>query len=451
MPEAGTIAAVATAPGRAGVAVIRVSGPDAFAIARKVASVEPEPGRARFARFRRADGSPADEGLLLAFKEPASYTGEDVVEFQCHGGAVAPRRVLEAAIAAGARLAGPGEFTRRAFLAGKISLDKAQSVIDLIDAMTPRAADAALKDFAGRGNGALDRLYRDAIALSAEIEHALDIDEGGLPRDFVPSIRLRIRALAESARRALHSARERALLREGASVVLAGPPNAGKSALFNALAGSSRAIVSDIPGTTRDFIEAWIDIDGWPVRLVDTAGVRDCAAAADPVEREGIERSKRLIENAEVAVELRPADAPDGETSGSDPRSCAGTTIRIISKCDLCPESRGSAGGLPRVSAATGEGVGELKKLIADALESAADAVPRAGAGDGVLRERGAAALVSVCAALEESLALPEDEEYLVFAGNDMRRVCETLAPLTDSNWTADMIAALFSRFCVGK
>ena len=280
-----TIAAIATAPGRGGVAVIRVSGPDAFVVAERLTNKKPQVGRVQFVSFRGTDdrrqapadpGGPLilDEGLLLSFKAPHSYTGEDVVEFQCHGGTVTPQRILAACLAAGARLARRGEFTERAFLNGKLALDQAESVLDLIDAKTERAADVALKGLTGQRDREAQTLYEQAIDISSEVEHALDIDEGELPESFLTSLAARVEELKDSLRSALVRAREGKILREGALVVLAGPPNAGKSSLMNALLGEHRAIVSEVAGTTRDSIEEWLDLDGWPVRLVDTAASR---------------------------------------------------------------------------------------------------------------------------------------------------------------------------------
>ena len=269
-----------------------------------------------------------------------------------------------------------------------------------------------------------------ALALSAEIEHSIDIDEGELPEDFVAGVRSRADGILEKARAAARRLREKRMLLGGALVVLAGPVNAGKSSLFNALAGSERAIVSAIPGTTRDSVETWLDIEGWPVRLVDTAGIR--GRGADEVEDEGIRRAKALAEEADVVVSLG-GDVPPGKP-----------TIKTWPKCDL---SRGE--GLC-VSAATGEGIEELKKAIAARLEALADG---AGPADGERSDGRIAALLNAAAILGGTVEILDGggEDSLVLAGNDLRRVCDTLAPFTGGDWTGDMIAALFSRFCVGK
>jgi tRNA modification GTPase len=319
MSGSDTIAAIATAPGRGGVAVVRVSGPDAWEVAGKVSGRQisaSDAGRFFYCDFRDADGEVADSGLLLVFKAPASYTGEDVVEFQGHGGSVAPRRVLEACFAAGARLARRGEFTERAFLNGKLDLSAAEAVIDLVDARTDRAADDAQARMRGALSVRYEKLYGDAVDASSRMEYLLDVDEGEIPDGTMEAYAADIDGLKDRIKLLLATAHEGRILREGALVVLAGAPNAGKSSLMNALLGAKRAIVSDIAGTTRDSIEEGLDIDGWPVRLVDTAGLR---TTDDVVEAEGVERAEELM--------LKAAEArnPAANRWQKPSRRCAGT------------------------------------------------------------------------------------------------------------------------------
>ena len=424
MERGATIAAIATAPGRGGVAIVRVSGDSAFAIAEALAGKKPHVGRAVYARFTQRDL--LDSGLVLAFAAPHSYTGEDVVEFHCHGGTVAPRRVLEACFSLGARLARRGEFTERAFLNGKLDLEAAESVLDLINAKTDRAAAAALAGLDGEKKKRLRALYDDALALASEIEHALDIDEGELPDDFRPRLTAQLAALRARFAAAARRAREGKILRDGALVVLAGPPNAGKSSLMNALLGERRTIVSATPGTTRDSIEEWLDVDGYPVRLVDTAGLR---TTGDAIEGEGVKRAEELIERADLVLAL-------GNVAGTDARR----VIRLHAKCDL-DEVRDPALGL-RVSAVTGEGLDELRQAIAAQLE--------------YLMENGEdsdgrAAPDQSSAILLAAAQLPAVLDDLVLAGGALRRTCETLGAALGATYSADLLDNLFSRFCVGK
>ena len=446
MESADTIAAVATAPGRAGVAVVRVSGPDAFAVAARVAGVA-APGSVgerlpsvRHVRFRNpVSGTPLDDGVLLAFAAPRSYTGEDVAELQCHGGTVAPRRVLEACLAAGARLARRGEFTERAYLNGKLDYDQAAGVLALVDALTDRAADAAMEGASGAAARALRGLYDRALALSATIEHALDISEEELPDGFARSIAESVEDLRGQTRAEIVRAREGRMLRDGAKVVLAGPPNVGKSSLFNALVGSARAIVSDRPGTTRDAIEAWIDIAGWPVCLVDTAGLR---TAADAVESEGVERAKNLAATADIILDLHDAQpAVLSEETADLPRK-----IVVLTKCDLQTygdRPQGLVGTDPEVvavSAVTGEGIERLKGVIAERLAAKAE-----GAGE-VAGDARADRLCEV-----EGILARVPAGDLVLAANAVRDAASRLGAMIGAEYSADMLEALFSRFCVGK
>ena len=449
MISGDTIAAIATAPGRGGVAVVRVSGPEAFGVARKVADREPQPGRVTFVCLR----SPAskvsrlksevaedvrhetldviDTGLLLAFKAPHSYTGEDVVEFQCHGGTVTPRRVLEACLAAGARLARRGEFTERAFLNGKLDYNQAESVLDLVDAKTARAADAALEGLAGRRARECRALYEQALDLSTRIEHSLDVDEGELPADFLLTVTSSVFRLKSSLREAIRRSTEGRLLQRGALVVLAGPPNAGKSSLLNALLEENRAIVSDVPGTTRDSIEAWIDLDGWPIRLVDTAGLHE---TDDALEVEGVRRAEELLSKADLVLWM-----------GTPPfvSRLPSSVLRLHSKCDL-----GHGEGL-NVSAKTGEGLGDLKRAIVAKLEAkvaASDSGDTPG-GDVAAYHEAQAILSSPNPQPTTRNSQPD----LVLLANAVRGAAERLGAAVGATYSSDMLDNLFSRFCVGK
>ena len=454
-----TIAAVATAAGRGGVAVVRVSGPDAFLVAERLTGRAPRPGRIAFDRYRRGD-TLLDEGVTLAFKAPRSYTGEDVVEFQCHGGAVAPRRVLEGCLASGARLARRGEFTERAFLNGKIAYEQAEGILDLVDAKTDRAADAALAGLAGARRREMRDIYDALVTLSSTAEHALDVSEDELPDGFCEGLESSAASLAARIDDAIRRAKEGRLLRDGALVVIAGPPNAGKSSLLNALLGESRAIVSATPGTTRDSIEEWLDVGGWPVRLVDTAGLRD---TDDAIEGEGVARARALIEKADVVLNLTPADGGgwttgEGVSPRTTPDNPSAAVIEVLSKSDLAPHAPRVTSHEPPlfVSAKTGEGLDALRRELAAALarkaaDSSADSADALG--------RDAAALVETLTLLSaphsnirsfehSAISLPGD---LVLLANRLRAAAERLGAAIGAEYSSDLLDALFSRFCVGK
>jgi len=435
-----TIAAIATAQGCSGVAVVRVSGPDSASIADRLTLTEARKGgfersgmrvrKLHFPTGPQATGSNQDplidEAVVLMFKAPHSYTGEDVVEFQCHGGTVTPRRVLEACFAAGARLARRGEFTQRAFLNGKLDYDQAESVLDLINSKTQRAADAALEGLMGGRSRELKDLYETVLDVSTRLEHSLDVDEGELPEDFSRAVREEIRSLHSRIQEVLEKANEGRLLRNGALVVLAGPPNAGKSSLMNALLGESRAIVSERAGTTRDSIEEGLDIEGWPIRLVDTAGIRE---SLDAIEGEGVRRAKKLLKEADLVIGLGRIDGQE-ESDGK--------WIGITAKCDL------AHGPGINVSAKTGEGLEELKRAIAAKLEEQVKStdVTDVSFDTSPLRE---------CLAVLSPFVRETAEVDPVLAANAVRTVAERIGGQIGAVYSNDLMDNLFSRFCVGK
>ena len=440
-----TIAAVATAPGRGGVAVIRISGADAFAVAEKVCRFSPEEIQGPFPRVRRARffnpslSRVVDNGIALFFKSPRSYTGEDVVELQCHGGAVAPRSVLEAALHSGARLARRGEFTERAFLNGKLDYAQAEGVLSMVDALTERAACAALDAIDGKSAENHRALYEEAVRISSVLEHALDVSEDELPEDFISSQIASISRLRDSVKKAAVSSREGKILREGARVVLSGAPNVGKNSLFNALLNESRAIVSATPGTTRDSIESWMDICGWPICLVDTAGLR---ATPDEIEKEGVRRAVSLAESAHIVLELEEYSSSaalfSGQVSSSSERPCK---IKVFTKADLQSDLSSSCDGAVLVSSKTGQGIDKLKDAISLALGKIAES-SSSDFGD-VSADR----LQEVAGLLDKALSSSD----IVLIANDVRTVAERLAAIVGAVYSEDLLESLFSRFCVGK
>lgn len=410
---ADTIAAIATAPGLSGVAVIRVSGPDAFSVMEAVAQRPAPAGRFVFTKLKSKTGEVIDEALVLAFKSPRSYTGEDVVEFQCHGGTVTPRRILDAVFEAGARLARRGEFTQRAFLNGRLDYEKAAAVLDLIESKTSAAADDALDRLGGKRHAECKALYEEALSLSTMLEHSLDVDESDIDEEFTCLCNNSLAKLKERLEKTITNLKRGRVLHDGALVVLAGPPNAGKSSLMNALLEEDRAIVSPVAGTTRDVIEQWLDIGGYPVRLVDTAGLRD---ASNSIEAQGVERAKNLIKRADLVLALNT------DIEGA---------LKIHSKCDI---SRGE--GL-NVSALTKEGLEELKAAIAKRL--------------GELEPKGDVSALDQLTAAKNALERTNAAVDPVVIANSVRVCAEKLADVIGARYSSDMLDRLFSRFCVGK
>jgi tRNA modification GTPase len=340
MPSADTIAAVATAPGRAGIGIIRISGPAVPAIAQALTGRELAPRTAVACTFRDAAGEALDQGLALFFPAPHSYTGEDILELQGHGGPVVLQGLLRRCLDLGARTAEPGEFTRRAFLNDKIDLAQAEGVADLIDASSELAARGALRSLSGEFSLRIDALVRQLIELRALVEAALDFPEEDI--DFIrkADVHGRLEALRRELDAIAAVARQGKLLREGARVVLIGRPNVGKSSLMNRLAGDEVAIVTEVPGTTRDALRHELLIEGVPLHVVDTAGLRD---SEDVVERIGIERTWREVGQADVALWVAEAgDTPTAADRTILDRLPPGIIkIFIFNKIDLSGEAVG--------------------------------------------------------------------------------------------------------------
>ncbi len=433
-----TIAALATAPGLGGVAIIRLSGPETYAIADQLTTLTPKPsqraaGTFVYTHLYDAEGRLLDDGLMLFFRAPQSYTGEDVVELHIHGGAVVPQRVLECLYRLGARPAEPGEFTKRAFLNGRMDLTQAEAVADIIAARSPRAERSARAALQGQLGQSLTALYDELLALATQAEHLLDFDEGELPPDFYVATHQRLAVLSEKVAALLATWHEGRLLREGARVVLAGKPNAGKSSLFNLLLGCERAIVNAQAGTTRDFIEETFLLDGVPIRLTDTAGLRE---TADVIEGEGVARAKALAQRAEVTLYLIPANA-------SEPEIPEGA-IPVITKGDLAPEVVGTISVYTAPEAAKAK----VCALIREALQLTD------GASDGasLATARQYAELTMAAQALATATqAFGRGEMGYVPAAGQLRDAAQALGRILGRTYADDLLDAIFSRFCVGK
>jgi tRNA modification GTPase len=445
------IAALATPPGRSAIAVVRLSGSDALAVAARVTRTnDPAAGPGDLARWTprvahlvtliTSDDTPIDQALVTVYRAPNSYTGEDLVEFSCHGGLLAPAQLLAALHAAGARAAAPGEFTRRAVLHGKLDLLQAEAVGDLIDSTAPAQGRAALSQLDGALSTRLMALREALLELLALLSYNIDFpeeDEGPVPRERILSMQGRVR---EELGRLLATAPAGQRLHDGALVVLAGRPNAGKSSLFNALLGSNRALVTEIPGTTRDTIEAESSVLGWPVRYADTAGLRD---ADERLERMGIEVSRRYVAAADLVLLCVEA----GRDLTPEERELEREGAMVVrSKADLSP---GSGDGI-RVSAVTGIGLDSLREAIAARLFGSgaggyADLEPM------LSRERHRAGLARAAASLDSALPELGDGGDPVLAAHHLRDAVSALEELIGLVHPDEVLGRVFARFCVGK
>ena len=448
-----TIVAIASASGRAAVGVIRVSGPNVPHIARSIIGNLPAPRVAQVAHFLGPDGAPLDRGLALYFPAPASYTGEHVLELQGHGGVFVLDSLLQRLLDLGCRMARPGEFSERAFLNGKIDIAQAEAIADLIDAGSAAAARAAVRSMQGEFSAHVNELQAQITELRTLVEAAIDFPDEEL--DFVPGSVLgdRIAKIFMSFDAITAAARQGALLREGLNVVIAGKPNAGKSSLLNKLAGDEIAIVTDQPGTTRDVLRQQIHMDGLPVNLIDTAGLR---SAVDVVEAEGVRRALTELSRADRVLYILDAAAPPGESSASDlagelnelPKGVPVTLI--FNKIDLsgAQASVDESRDPPQVflSAKTGAGLDLLRAHLKS----------RAGyrSGDsGALsaRRRHLEALDRARShVVQAAQTLAATRAFELFA-EELRLAQLALGQIPGEFSSDDLLGEIFSSFCIGK
>jgi tRNA modification GTPase len=441
-----TIAAVATAPGRGGIGIVRVSGAALAPFARALTGSDPEPRRAGFVRFGDAAGAAIDEGLLLYFPAPRSFTGEDVIELHGHGGPVVLQLLLGRCVELGARLAEPGEFSRRAFLNGKMDLAQAEAVADLIEASTVAAARSAVRSLSGAFSEEMHRLTDALIDLRMLVEATLDFPDEEV--EFLDKARAgeRLEGIRRQLETVLDRARQGALLRTGMNVVLVGRPNVGKSSLLNCLAGEERAIVTDVAGTTRDAVRETIAIEGIPVHIIDTAGLRE---TTDPVERIGVERTWREIGRADVIlriVDARVGLQPEDRTIDAALPPDA-ERVTVFNKIDLCgiPPSRVEQDDSVAVYVSAQRALG-IDVLRTELLRVAGW---HAHGQDVVLaRERH---LVALRAALAHVEAAGTHYDALEFFAEELRRAQQRIGEITGEFAADDLLGVIFSRFCIGK
>lgn len=442
MQPGDTIAALATPFGAGAVAMVRVSGPEALALAEAVfrgnrGATGLAPGRVSRGRIVRG-GTVVDEVLMTVFRSPRSYTGEDVVEISGHGGVVVAQSVLRTVLEAGARPAEPGEFTRRAFLNGKMDLTQAEAVMDLISARGEASARAASAQLEGRLGKQVGDLREEALTALAHLEAFIDFPEEGIDPEGGRALLGRVDLLASGVERLLSTTDEGRMLREGVRLVIHGEPNAGKSSLLNLLVGYDRAMVSEIPGTTRDSIEENLTLRGIPFRIIDTAGLRE---SDDPLELEGIRRARLHLEKADVAV--RVLDAAAGPVLGE---MNAGE-VRVLNKIDLWGDRPVPVGVVP-MCCLDGRGLEKLVAAVVEKtelrhLEDFGDAVAINARHQHCLREAGVR-----LAAARRSLEGGEPPEL---TSVELRSVVEALGEITGGVDTEEVLGRIFSTFCIGK
>lgn len=451
--EHDTIVALATAPGRAGVGIIRVSGPKSQFIAENILGFQPKPRFAHYGPFLTPDGEQIDQGIALFFPNPNSFTGEDVIELQGHGGPVIMDMLLQATISLGARIARPGEFSERAFLNDKLDLVQAEAIADLIDSASEQAAKCALRSLQGAFSKEIEILVEQLIALRIYVEAAIDFPEEEI--DFLGDGKVAndLQQIIDQLQAVRSRANQGTLIREGMNVVIAGRPNAGKSSLLNALAGREAAIVTSIEGTTRDVLKEHIHIDGMPLHIIDTAGLRE---SNDEVERIGIDRAWKEIEQADrilLMVDGTTTDSADPELIWPDfvhklPNMNQISVIRNkIDKTDESPElSAGSHYPVINISAKENQGIDLLKDHLKECM-----GYNSTMEGGFTARRRHLDALDVA----EKALHTGQNQLQSMGAGEllaeDLRAAQDSLGEITGQVTPDDLLGRIFSSFCIGK
>ncbi len=454
--EEETIVAPATPGGTGAISVVRLSGPDAFRISSRLTGLSPSDASPRSLRrcsIRDASGGILDTALGVFFPEPHSFTGEDVVEIHLHGNPVVVETVVRAACAAGAVPAEPGEFSRRAFHRGKMDLTQAEGLCDLIAARTEAAARSALRQMRGGIREEIAPLRERLLSLLTLQEAAIDFaEEDDVPAITCGQLSERISEIVERLKELLRSYEAGRRFRDGATVVIAGVANVGKSRLLNRLAGEERAIVTETPGTTRDYLHADVAIDGVPVTLIDTAGLRE---TADPVEREGVRRSREIVAAADLVLFVLDGSRSASTGDRSAYEEVASLPHLVLSnKSDLATAEEGSgfsgAGkrGALRLSAKTGEGIGELVAAVAREVAPVEGAI-RAQAP--LTRARQRLAVERALSALSRAKTAAEEGLPLEFPAADVREAAGALAELLGEVAPEEVLDAIFGAFCVGK
>lgn len=436
-----TICAIATPPGAGGIGVVRVSGPRVFVLAQDILGKLPTPRYATRASFRDEAGVPLDDGIALYFPGPASFTGEDVLELQGHGSPVVLDRLLSSLVARGVRLARPGEFTERAFLHGKMDLIQAEAVADLIASTHEASARAAYKTLQGAFSSALHELHERLVLTRTHVEAALDFPDESLDIADDKTLAQGLAEMASVVAESLRRGREGRILREGAHIVIAGAPNAGKSTLLNVLVGHEAAIVSPYPGTTRDLVREHVVIEGMGLRLTDTAGLR---VTPDPIEEEGVKRAQDAVARADCVLWVVDDSAPDS----SPVPAVRAPVLTVYTKIDRTGRLPGACAGGFAISALTTEGLAELRLGLRKTLFGPDDT--KGEDGSFMARRRHIEALERVALAIQMA-SLRQQEGSAELVAEELKCAHEGLGEMTGKFTNDDLLGRIFADFCIGK
>jgi tRNA modification GTPase len=447
-----TITAIATPPGKGGVGVIRISGPLTKSISESILHQIPEPRKALFTPFYCENNEILDEGIALFFKGPNSFTGEDVLELQGHGGPVILDRIIKTLLNIGARLARPGEFSERAFTNDKMDLAQAEAVADLIDASSEQAAQSAMRSLQGEFSNKINELVESLIALRIYVEAAIDFPEEEI--DFLSDGKVlnQLNEIIENLTKVKISAKQGAILRDGMTVVIAGKPNAGKSSLLNALSGKLSAIVTEIEGTTRDILKEYINIDGMPLHIIDTAGLRE---SNDVIEQEGIKRALKAIENADEVLLMVDAskEKPINKALIESllPKDCLSKPITIIkNKIDLINEKERIVNEdnheVIYLSAKNNQGIDLLKNHMKEKMGYNAD-----NEGVFIARRRHLDAINRAEKSLDQGYNQLTKNKAGELLAEELKQAQNALSEITGEFTSDDLLGKIFSSFCIGK
>lgn len=439
--SADTICAIATPPGQGGVGVIRISGSESFALARVLTARTPQPRRFHLAEVRDEDGQTIDQALVLAFAGPASFTGEDVIELQTHGSPIVLELILQRLVALGARRALPGEFSERAYLNDRMNLTQAEAIADLISAGSAQAARAASRSLQGQFSSRVDALHADLVQLRVFVEAALDFPDEDV--DFLADGQVagRLQAIIDRLDEVLDQARAGRLLTDGLRIAIVGKPNAGKSSLLNALTRQDSAIVTDIPGTTRDVLRESVTLAGLPVTLADTAGLRE---TGDAVEREGVRRAQREMQAADLIFWV--VDVVDHDPHPPPGLPASIPVLRINNKIDQLGRAPERQSTTVDLSALTGEGLDLLTALVLDTLGLSAQ-----GGGEFSARQRHIDALLRARKPLQRGAAELSATGSGELLAEELKEAADDLAEITGRMSSDELLGEIFSSFCIGK